>query len=260
MSTIPPIEDAVRRYVQLEEIRDRAADASGMSVDFFATAERTAVENLARICAIPDVLTELETARDTYDADVANLAYLRDEGLIDEDEASGLEEKLEQQKKDPKLRLAAFVLNELSDQDSADAEDEEQRKRVDDFFNRSPKTVAKDLTGMELMANRKKVVITEVRPQDGKFNESFLASRPVFGPDRRDVYIANFRGMPMIFLRAGSAKKADSCVCIMGIEHRGQVFDKPTKAAKALKFEGEQVADLEFDGDVLKIVRVTDRD
>src|SRR5579871_3339296 len=135
----------------------------------------------------------------------------------------------------------------LSVREATGAED--GKAAAEAFLTRDAKKVAAELIGMQLAIGEAVATITDTRAQDREQNERYLASRPLFGANRSDAYLAAVRQGFMLFVKAGSSKKADSCVAIMGIELAdGSTFDKPLAAAKALGFDRSQGWDKEMIG------------
>jgi hypothetical protein len=121
---------------------------------------------------------------------------------------------------------------------------------VHEFFDRPPNRVARDLVGKLLKVGRIQGTILAVLPQTAKDNERWLDSRPLFGPDAADAYVAPYRGHHMLFLRTGARS---TCVRIDQISIRGHVFVNPSQVCSALGLGGERSGSVSFDGQLVRV-------
>ena len=122
---------------------------------------------------------------------------------------------------------------------------------MDRFFTGSPDRVAKRLIGKTLRVGRKLGTILEVTPQDQHDNANWIDSRPLFGSNPVDAYVAPYRGGLLLFLRTG---EEDTCVRIDKISIRGETFSNPTQVCKAMGITEEQEGWVSYDGE--KIVQI----
>ena len=119
------------------------------------------------------------------------------------------------------------------------------------FFQRFPDEVATELIGKTLQVGNRKGVITKVKPQFPKDNENW-GDRPIFGPHPVDVYVAEYRGTRLLFLRTGTPG-VDTCVLIDGLETRSKVCRTPGQVCEALGIKSERTGKLHFSGDVVSL-------
>lgn len=115
---------------------------------------------------------------------------------------------------------------------------------MDRFFADSPDRVAKHLVGKTLRVGRKLGTILKVTPQTQRDNSHWVDSRPLFGSEPVDAYVAAYRGALLLFLRTG---KEDTCVRIDQIEKGGEKFSNPTQVCKALGITEEREGWVSYD-------------
>lgn len=114
----------------------------------------------------------------------------------------------------------------------------------------APEKVATDLVGKTIQIGRKRGTITKCLPRNERDNFNWLDSRPLFGSNPADVYVASYRGSQLLFLRTGTR---NSCVRIDGIILRdGTNCNSPGKVCKAFGLDGEKVGNVEV-GDTILI-------
>ena len=119
------------------------------------------------------------------------------------------------------------------------------------FFRRSPREVATELEGKTLQVGNRKGIITNVKPQFPKDNENWT-DRPIFGPHPVDVYVAEYRGTQLLFLRTGTPG-ANTCVRIDGLETRSKVCRTPGQVCEALGIKSERTGKLHLSGNVVSL-------
>ncbi|MDO8591530.1 MAG: hypothetical protein Q7R60_01215 [bacterium] len=119
------------------------------------------------------------------------------------------------------------------------------------FFQRATMFVAIELQGMTLQVGDKKATITKVKPQYAADNANWT-DRPLFGPRPVDVYVAEYRGALLLFLRTGTPG-TNTCVRIDGIEIDGHAYTSSTQVCKALGITNERTGKVHLARNVISL-------
>lgn len=119
------------------------------------------------------------------------------------------------------------------------------------FFERSPKIVAKELVGKKLQIGRKKGEIVKALPQTKKDNARWLDSRPIFGEDHVDAYVASYRGNHMLFLRTAP----NTCVRIDQIQYKDEIYENSNQVCRVFGIHEERTGSVTYDGQTVRISR-----
>lgn len=119
------------------------------------------------------------------------------------------------------------------------------------LLKNAPKRVAQDLVGKTIQVGRKRGTITKVLPRTESDNANWLDTRPLFGSNPVNVYVAPYRGSHLLFLRTGAR---NTCVRIDGIMLAdGTKCNGPGQVCKALNLSDEKAGNVEVDETILKL-------
>lgn len=254
------LEDALKILYEIEFVEhEKTKDQNEMTEHMLNSALDNGEKALASLCAKPAVKSALTSFGDEFRRQSDILEKLKRISFADPQAIADGERDIEIRRQSPMMRLTERVLGNIALSETA--EFNKARHDADLFLSRPPEVVAEELEGMKLIVGRRKATITNVRPQSRKdTNPRYIKSKPIFGKDRVDAYVANFRGIQMLFFRAGDNKHNDCCVAIQGIEHNGEILNKPSYVTQEFELAGEQIADLELMGDSIKIVNLRPRE
>lgn len=255
-------------FTEMENIRQRQErPGSDLTRGLIAQALESAENRLDELCSPIVVRDALVKELNDVDRAQDDLTFLRslDSGENLQEKIAACEAEIEERRQNPRYRLAAHMMGTVSVKEEAeiaepDSDAELAKQAADEFLSQPPEELAKQLVGKWITYRGKRVAIKNVRPQDGEYNANYLRTRPLFGPGRRHVYVANVMGgNVMLFLCAGSPDTADSCVSIQAGTFRGEELKNANSVAKALELPKEHIGDIELDGDKIKIVRLEPR-
>lgn len=254
----PLMSEALGRLDELEEIERRLTDASVITADLFLTAHRSTIDSLIALCAMPVLQEELQAEFSKSDKDLGDLQFLLDKIGVEPDMIAERIQRLKADRlQDPKFRLAQRFIGSLS-LNGTEIMSLSNRAWTEAFLSRPPEELADDLLGRELYVNDKKATITGTQSLDGETNQNWL-KRPVYGKYRSDIYVANFRGNFLLFIRAGDSEHTDCSVRIVGVSHDGVNYDKSSMVSRVLGLNEEQIGNLKLDGEILKIADLRPR-
>lgn len=254
MGDVSPIDEAISRFTQLEDIERRQTEGTQLNRELFETARKNAEAILSSLCDQPEVHNVLEAENRIYQDASEELSFLKDTGLIEGELLAQKEKELEELSSLPRIRLARRYLGSVSISGATDQES--APKLTDDsleFFKRPPEVVANELVGKALVVKGKTCVIEKTMAQDENYNAKW-AKDPIFGKDRVDVMVSPTQGNYLMYLRAGDDEHTLACVRIVGVTLDGELYSKPSRVCAALGLDEKLVGSIEMDGNIIKIV------
>lgn len=120
------------------------------------------------------------------------------------------------------------------------------------LLKNAPQKVAEDLVGKTIRVGSKRGTITKCLARTESDNATWLVTRPLFGSNPVDVYVAPYRGSHLLFLRTGAR---NTCVRIDGILlSDGTKCNGPGQVCKAFKLNGEKTGNVEIDEAGLNLI------
>ncbi len=240
----------LRLYDQFTTLEDRE------SVSLAPELLRMAKERVG--AEIISLLSDAEVSRSFLDKTEAAVSFKDDMTLLvstnvlDETE---LEDARRNTPRDAKMGFVALrFLEQKPAEESAgvSGKDQQVSHELPMLFRGDVQHVAAQLVGKHIQHGNSSVLVAATLPQTQDDNRRWLASRPLFGESPVNVFIANYRGNPMLFLRA---EETDSCVRISsGIDpDSGEQFVNPKQVCDALGLEPDTVGDMSVRDNVVTV-------
>lgn len=226
----------LRLFGQYTSLEDR--EASSLAPDVLRDAKARIGSEIATLLSDTNIselfLAKIEAAA-SFEAD---MDLVESTGALDDDELDNARKNAPRDARMGQVALR-FLAGGSEQNDESDAP-QAVAYELPALFKGNVQQVADNLVGKRIHHGSLSVLVAGTQAQTKEDNKRWLASRPLFGDNPVDVFVAGYRGNPMLFLRA---EETDSCVRVSSAIDpvNGDKFLNPKQVCEALGLDKETV-------------------